>query len=157
MNLLTPVPFWAKYAAMAALLLAACAFTAIKVSVHFQVKEAELNAKLSQSSDDARKAVALQKEKQNAITQVVETHYVTVIGDLDGRLRKPSDSDQSLPPIASSSSVASAHILQPLGACRDTASDPCTVGRTLYNNALMDAAAVDGYASWVQGIGFPTK
>ena len=152
MNILSPVPFWARWAALGALCLAVAVFTALKVSEHYQVQESAEHAALAQSSADSLKIVAQQKEKQNAVTQVVETHYRWTVAGID-RVLVSADSNQHMPAIADSAGLAASSV-QSQNACGIGRTDPCTVGRIFYNNALKDAAVVDAYGDWVKDIGF---
>lgn len=118
-----------------------------------------------QASLDAKQAIVKQEVKQNDLTQSAEAEYVDTIKQLQSAISllqhaAPTHNEPVSAP-SGCTIVTAQPVVQPRvirqGTCEATGDDPCSVERLFFNAALMDAAAVDGYANWVKSQGFPVQ
>jgi len=157
---------WAKLTALAAI---AAAILAVGAGLDHYWFAAPAIAKLNtlegqvkQASDDAKAAAAKQKENQDAQTKQSGRAYADMSARLNAALARlrsqpAGNSHQPMPPVADSTARVDRVIEQSFGSCEGTGSDPCTVERWFFDNALKDAARLDGYDDWVKRIGFPVE
>ena len=155
---------WAKLIALTAI---AAAFVAIGAGVdHYWfaspaiAKLNTLEGRTKQASDDAKAAAAKQKENQDVQTKQSSLAYADVSTRLSAALARlrsqpAGNSHQPVPAAADSTARVDRAIEQSFGSCENTGNDPCTVERWFFDNALKDAARLDGYDDWVKRIGFP--
>lgn len=125
-----------------------------------------------QASGDAKQSKINQEKKQDENTAQSTEDYQTTIDQLIASLAnanrmlhtkpkvvykyvpRPADGSRRSPETGTQSEGP--HPGFEPSPCEDlTDADPCSVSREFFNNALMDAAGVDGYANWVARQGFP--